>query len=81
MSIPASYFEIFHIQLIVLIYNFDESYTKLAKLEKELNEFYVYIKRNTGLIENNKAVCRHGNETISTAFTESVVNQVINKRF
>ena len=61
----------------MLIYNFEESYAKFAKLEKALYEFYVYIKRNAGLIENN-GVRWHRGEIISTAFTESTVNQVIN---
>ena len=63
-----------------LIYNFAESYAKFAKLEKALEEFYVYIKRNAALIENYGLRWRRG-EVISTAFVESTVNQVVNKRF
>ncbi len=64
----------------MLIYNFEESYAKFAKLEKALDEFYVYIKRNAASIENY-GLRWHRGEVISTAFMESAVNQVINKRF
>jgi hypothetical protein len=64
----------------MLIYNFEESYTKFAKLEKALEEFHVYIKRNAASIENY-GLRWHRGEVISTAFMESTVNQVISKRF
>ena len=63
-----------------LIYNFEESYTKFGKIEKALDEFHVYIKRNAVSIENY-GLRWHRDEVISTAFMESTVNQVINKRF
>ena len=64
----------------MLIYNFEESYTKFAKLEKALDKFHVYIKRNAASIENY-GLRWHRGELISTAFMESTVNQVISKRF
>ena len=64
----------------MLIYNFKESYAKFAKLEKTLDEVYVYIKRNAASIEDY-GLRWHRGEVISTAFIESAANQVINKRF
>jgi hypothetical protein len=52
----------------------------IAKLEKALDEFQVYIKRNAALIENYGLRWYRG-EVISTAVIESAVNQVISKRF
>jgi len=49
------------------------------KLRKALNEFYTYIERNQAMIPNYGERWRNG-ETISSAFVESAVNQVISKR-
>jgi hypothetical protein len=50
-----------------------------SKLAKAVREFGGYITANTGRIPNYGERCRAG-ETISTAFVESTVNQVISKR-
>jgi hypothetical protein len=50
-----------------------------AKLLKAVREFGGYIQANTGRIPNYGERHRAG-ETISTAFVESAVNQVISKR-
>jgi hypothetical protein len=52
---------------------------KQHKLLKQLQEFKVYISRNSSFIPNYGERYRYG-ETISTAFVESTVNQVISKR-
>jgi hypothetical protein len=52
---------------------------KQHKLLKQLQEFEVYISRNRSFIPNYGERYRYG-ETISTAFVESTVNQVISKR-
>ena len=49
------------------------------KLRKALGEFYTYIERNQAMIPNYGERWRCG-ETISSAFVESAVNQVISKR-
>ncbi len=46
---------------------------------KELEEFEVYIRNNARLIPNYGERWRYG-ETISTAFVESTVNQVVSTR-
>jgi len=48
-------------------------------LFKKLEEFEVYIINNDRLIPNYGDRWRYG-ETISTAFVESTVNQVVSKR-
>ena len=45
-----------------------------------MSEFYTYIERNQAMIPNYGERWRSG-EAISWAFVESVVNQVISKRF
>jgi hypothetical protein len=52
---------------------------KGEKLFKKLEEFEVYIINNDRLIPNYGERWRYG-ETISTAFVESTVNQVVSKR-
>ncbi len=52
---------------------------KKSKLLNTLREFQTYIENNTSLITNYGERWRYG-ETISTAFVESTVNQVISKR-
>jgi len=51
----------------------------VGKLAKALREFGGYIQANQAFIPNYGDRYRHG-ETISTAFVESTVNQVISKR-
>jgi hypothetical protein len=50
------------------------------KLQKALQKFYTYIENNQQWIPNYGERCRAG-ETISTAFVESAVDQVLSKRF
>ena len=64
----------------MLIYAFEERYVNFAKLAKAVEEFHTYIERNQAMIPNYGERWRYG-ETISTAFVESSVNAVINKRF
>lgn len=51
----------------------------IAKLFKAVEEFHTYIRNNCSFIPNYGERFRHG-ETISTAFAESTVNQVVSKR-
>ena len=50
------------------------------KLGKSLGEFETYIRNNIQFIPNFGERYRQG-ETISTAFVESTINQVVSKRF
>ena len=50
------------------------------KLGKSLGEFETYIRNNIEFIPNFGERYRQG-ETISTAFVESTINQVVSKRF
>ena len=50
------------------------------KLLKAVREFRGYIEANQNFIPNYGDRYRHG-ETISTAFVESAINQVLSKRF
>jgi hypothetical protein len=50
------------------------------KLLKAVEEFHTYIENNGGFIPNYGERYRHS-ERISTGFVESMVNQVISKRF
>jgi len=52
----------------------------LRKLQKGVDELHTYIDNNRGYIPNFGERYRNG-ESISTAFVESTVNQVISKRF
>jgi hypothetical protein len=52
---------------------------KQQKLLKKLDEFETYIRNNAMLIPNYGERWRYG-ETISTAFVESTINQVVSKR-
>jgi hypothetical protein len=49
------------------------------KLTQKLEEFETYIRNNARLIPNYAERYRYG-ETISTAFAESTINQVVSKR-
>jgi hypothetical protein len=51
----------------------------LKKLRKRVREFRGYIAANWPFILNSGDRYRHG-ETISTAFVESTVNQVVSRR-
>ena len=53
---------------------------KVGKLCGKLEELGQYIAANSGLIPNYAERHRYG-ETVSTAFVESTVNQVVSKRF
>ena len=57
----------------------EELTAKEATLLKKLEEFDTYIRNNAGFIPNFGERRRYG-ETISTAFVESAVNQVVSKR-
>lgn len=57
----------------------DITYKRQHKLLKHLKELSVYIQKNAKLIPNYGEKHRYG-ETISTAFVESTVNEVISKR-
>ncbi|MGX5805197.1 hypothetical protein ACWGS9_28720 [Bradyrhizobium sp. Arg314] len=52
----------------------------MRKLRRHLGEFSGYITNNAGFIPNYAERRRYG-ESVSTAFVESIVNQVIAKRF
>ncbi len=51
-----------------------------AKLERSVTEFDTYIRNNQKFIPNFGERHRQG-DTISTAFVESTINQVVSKRF
>ena len=57
----------------------DENSQELRKLLKAVREFGIYITANRTFIPNYGDRYRHG-ETISTAFVESAINQVVSKR-
>jgi hypothetical protein len=52
----------------------------IAKLYRSVNEFDTYIRNNRQFIPNFGERHRQG-DTISTAFVESTINQVVSKRF
>ena len=54
--------------------------TAAAKLATGLAEFETYIENNQDFIPNFGERYRQG-ETISTAFVESTINQVVSRRF
>ncbi len=59
---------------------YGESDAGSKKLLKKVSEFRGYIEANRNFIVNYGERYRHG-ETISSAFVESTVNQVISRRF
>lgn len=59
---------------------YEDARPAIAKVEKAVQEFRGYITVNRAFIPNYGDRYRHS-ETISTAFVESTVNQVISKRF
>jgi len=56
------------------------TYPKVRKLKQAVRELQTYVENNGQLIPNYGERWRHG-EAISTAFVESSVNAVVNKRF
>jgi hypothetical protein len=60
--------------------NIDPPTDALRKLLKGIYELHTYIDNNRGYIPNFGERYRNG-DSISTAFVESTVNQVISKRF
>ncbi|KAA3661922.1 MAG: hypothetical protein DWQ04_14930 [Chloroflexi bacterium] len=56
-----------------------EQGAKQDKLSKALDEFYTYIDNNRSFIPNYAERYRY-DEIISTAFTESAVNEIVSKR-
>ena len=54
--------------------------TAVAKLLRSVNEFDTYIRNNRAFIPNFGERYRQG-DTISTAFVESTINEVVSKRF
>ena len=57
----------------------EENSQEQRKLVKAVREFWTYITANRPFIPNYGDRYRHG-ETISTAFVESAINQVVSKR-
>lgn len=55
-------------------------FSAAAKLERGVTEFDTYIRNNQQFIPNFGERYRQG-DTISTAFVESTINQVVSKRF
>jgi hypothetical protein len=64
----------------MLIYNFEDTYSKFKLLAKAVEEFRTYIEKNSHFIPNYGERWRYG-EAIATGFVESTVNQVVSKRF
>ena len=58
---------------------FTEDEPRLQKLFVKVDEFITYIRNNYANIPNYGERYTYG-ETISTAFVESTVNQIISKR-
>ena len=64
----------------IRIENILEDHTKKhKKLIQKIEEFESYIRNNAPFIPNYGERYRYG-ETITTAFTESTINQVVSKR-
>jgi hypothetical protein len=64
----------------LLLWNVEETYPKFQALKKCVYEFQRYIERNRHMIVNYGERWRAG-EVISTAFVESTVNSLLDKRF
>jgi len=64
---------------LIMDFEADEAVAKEIKLLKKLEEFETYMRNNVGLIPNYGERWRYG-ETITTAFVESTINQVVSKR-
>ena len=61
-------------------WDFDERYPKFMALTKHVYHFQRYLERNQHMIVNYGERWRAG-KVISTAFVESAVNAVLDKRF
>lgn len=69
-----------HLEECTLLCDDNElKYFNSKKLLKHLDEMYTYIKNNRMIIPNYGEMYRYG-ETISTAFVESTINEVVAKR-
>jgi hypothetical protein len=66
--------------LAMLMWAFEDSYLKFKAFAKCVREFERYLKRNQRMIVNYGERWRAG-EVISTAFVESTVNSLLDKRF
>ncbi len=64
----------------LLMWEFEETYAKFKALRKHVYEFLRYLERNQHMIVNYGERWRAG-EVISTAFVESTVNSLLDKRF
>lgn len=62
-----------------LLWDEELTYTNRKRFEKHVDEFMTYIRNNAPLIPNYGEKWGYG-ETISTAFVESTVNEVVAKR-
>ena len=62
-----------------LLWDEELRYTNRKRFEKHVDELMTYIQNNAPLIPNYGEKWRYG-ETISTAFVESTVNEVVAKR-
>ena len=58
----------------------EEMSPSIQKLQQATHEFHVYITTNQSFLVNYGDRYRNG-ETISSAFVESTVNEIISKRF
>jgi hypothetical protein len=58
----------------------ESDYASMKAFRKAANEFYSYIHNNTHIIPNYAEQYRYG-ERVSSAFAESTVNVVVDKRF
>jgi hypothetical protein len=63
-----------------LVVDLEDENREQRKVLKTVREFGTYIGANRTFIPNYGDRYRHG-ETISTAFVESAINQVLSKRF
>jgi len=66
--------------LSLLVANFEETYPKYKKLEAAIEELHTYVRRNRNEITDYGKDFRSG-LVISTAFIESLVNSLLDKRF
>jgi hypothetical protein len=64
----------------LLMWEFEETYAKFKALRKHVYEFLRYLERNQHMIVNYGERWR-ADEVISTAFVESTVNSLLDKRF
>ena len=70
------------IQEDIYLYEYEEEAPtdkRVKKLDKAVDEFIIYIKNNQELIPNYRDRYFYG-DTISTAFVESTVNEVVSRR-